>query len=231
MDTDLHLLYDTIFNDLSKLIDNQYRTNADGTSEQGDNSEQALTQARHGSIKIEDATHLKSLIGSDTIQHYLEIGSYIGVSFRIINELFNPKNSYSIDPNIPHRVYHTPRNIFYPLNQKYKEKTTVIDSFWSGGGEPLVDASFFQSKQIQFDLIFIDGLHDYDSVKRDFNEAVKILSPNGVILLHDIYTWQDVGRFVTEIDNNMAFTTDFSPRKGAIDGFAAVRINHDAKNY
>jgi hypothetical protein len=37
----------------------------------------------------------------------------------------------------------------------------------------------------QFDLIFIDGLHTAEQVKKDFENALKILSPNGFIVLHD----------------------------------------------
>jgi hypothetical protein len=38
---------------------------------------------------------------------------------------------------------------------------------------------------IEFDLIFIDGLHTAEQVKKDFENALKILSPNGFIVLHD----------------------------------------------
>jgi hypothetical protein len=37
----------------------------------------------------------------------------------------------------------------------------------------------------QRDLIFIDGLHTAEQVKKDFENALKILSPNGFIVLHD----------------------------------------------
>jgi len=37
----------------------------------------------------------------------------------------------------------------------------------------------------EFDLIFIDGLHTAEQVKKDFENALKILSPNGFIVLHD----------------------------------------------
>jgi hypothetical protein len=36
-----------------------------------------------------------------------------------------------------------------------------------------------------FDLIFIDGLHTSEQVKKDFENALTILSPNGFIVLHD----------------------------------------------
>lgn len=44
---------------------------------------------------------------------------------------------------------------------------------------------FFEHNTRKFDLIFIDGLHEYDQVKRDFENALKCLSPNGIIMLHD----------------------------------------------
>ena len=36
-----------------------------------------------------------------------------------------------------------------------------------------------------FDLIFIDGLHTADQVKKDFENALNVLSPNGFIVIHD----------------------------------------------
>jgi len=37
----------------------------------------------------------------------------------------------------------------------------------------------------RFDLIFIDGLHTAEQVRKDFENALKVLSPNGFIVLHD----------------------------------------------
>lgn len=36
-----------------------------------------------------------------------------------------------------------------------------------------------------FDLIFIDGLHHADQVKRDFENSLKCLTDNGFIVIHD----------------------------------------------
>ncbi len=41
------------------------------------------------------------------------------------------------------------------------------------------------SDENQFDLIFIDGAHDYQSVRADIEVARKLLSPAGVIAFHD----------------------------------------------
>lgn len=46
---------------------------------------------------------------------------------------------------------------------------------------------FFEQEAIfaRFDLIFIDGLHTAAQVRMDFENSLKILSPNGFIVLHD----------------------------------------------
>lgn len=38
---------------------------------------------------------------------------------------------------------------------------------------------------IPFELIFIDGLHTAEQVRKDFENALKYLSPDGFIVLHD----------------------------------------------
>ena len=44
---------------------------------------------------------------------------------------------------------------------------------------------FFDENKIFFDLIFIDGLHEYDQVKRDILNSIKFLKDGGTILCHD----------------------------------------------
>jgi len=45
--------------------------------------------------------------------------------------------------------------------------------------------TFFLKNKKTFDIIFIDGLHIYDQVKRDVLNSIKVLNKNGLILLHD----------------------------------------------
>jgi predicted O-methyltransferase YrrM len=44
---------------------------------------------------------------------------------------------------------------------------------------------FFKNNSDKFDIIFIDGLHEYDQVKKDINNSIKFLNNGGVIYLHD----------------------------------------------
>lgn len=45
--------------------------------------------------------------------------------------------------------------------------------------------NFFVLEDIKIDLLFIDGDHSYEGVRKDFDLYSQILSPNGVIMLHD----------------------------------------------
>ena len=46
------------------------------------------------------------------------------------------------------------------------------------------DISFCLPDEI-FDCVFIDGLHEYNQVKRDINNSLRFLNNDGIILLHD----------------------------------------------
>ena len=50
----------------------------------------------------------------------------------------------------------------------------------------LTSDAFFAANQETFDLIFIDGLHHAETVKRDITNALAVLRPGGVIVCHDM---------------------------------------------
>jgi len=66
---------------------------------------------------------------------------------------------------------------------KIKKKTGVDPV--SGGNMKMTSDHFFKNNQDTFDIIFIDGDHQYNQVKRDIDNSLKFLNKNGVILLHD----------------------------------------------
>lgn len=45
---------------------------------------------------------------------------------------------------------------------------------------------FFRSNTDTFDLVFIDGLHHADQVRKDINNASKCLNERGMIVIHDL---------------------------------------------
>ena len=49
----------------------------------------------------------------------------------------------------------------------------------------LTSDQFFKVNKASFNLIFIDGLHHADQVKRDFENSLKSLNDKGFIVIHD----------------------------------------------
>jgi len=68
---------------------------------------------------------------------------------------------------------------------KAEVKTSVDPAPSANATHCMTSDVFFQLKNNEYDLIFIDGLHTAEQVKKDFQNALKILSPNGFIVLHD----------------------------------------------
>ena len=54
-----------------------------------------------------------------------------------------------------------------------------------GGTHRMTSDQFFFDNQDNFDLIFIDGLHEYKQVRKDIYNSLKVLTKNGMILIHD----------------------------------------------
>ena len=63
------------------------------------------------------------------------------------------------------------RATFYPR----LIKSTSVEAYYD----------FFVRQDIKIDFLFIDGDHSYEGVKTDFELYSKIISDNGVIVLHD----------------------------------------------
>ena len=55
----------------------------------------------------------------------------------------------------------------------------------SGGNIRKTSDDFFLENKINFDLVFIDGLHEYKQAKNDIINSLKFLNKDGIILVHD----------------------------------------------
>lgn len=54
-----------------------------------------------------------------------------------------------------------------------------------GGTVRATSDDFFAGNDERFDVIFVDGLHEYAQVKRDIDNALSVLNEGGAILIHD----------------------------------------------
>ena len=59
-----------------------------------------------------------------------------------------------------------------------------VDPF-KGSTFRMTSDAFFAGDRGEYDIIFIDGLHEADQVARDIENSIDILAPNGTVLVHD----------------------------------------------
>ena len=99
---------------------------------------------------------INNFIAKRGFTRYLEIGTDAGDCFRNINAPIR----ISVDPN-PHST---------------AAYVMTSDEFFK---------VFAHTDTEKFDIVFIDGLHEHNQVWRDIENALTMLNPNGVIVLHD----------------------------------------------
>jgi hypothetical protein len=99
-----------------------------------------------------------------------------------------PSRDQIIQETINRKEYKSYLEIGCDQNQVFSkikiEKKIGVDPVFGGTIRDTSD-NFFKKNNIRFDIIFIDGLHEYDQVKKDINNSLSFLNDNGVIFLHD----------------------------------------------
>lgn len=147
----------------------------------------------------------------------LEIGVHRSSFSRELYNKFNPQKMYLVDPwkALDDEIYeesfygNSDNNNQAMQDQYYSE---VVKNFENEIKDNRVEIfrdtsdNFFLSNKIKFDLIYIDGNHLYEYVKRDISNSLKYLNINGIIVLDDYLVkgwWQDgVTKAVNDFKNN-----------------------------
>ena len=120
------------------------------------------------------------------------------IYYNIFIENFNKKISYNfpndyfrwdlIDYLIKKKNYSSYLEIGCDQNQLFSrvevKNKTGVDPV-SGGNIRKTSDDFFLENNSNFDIVFIDGLHTYEQVKKDILNSVTCLNDGGIILVHD----------------------------------------------
>ncbi len=190
----------------------------------GDGREEAVQEAFAGKINFPDAFILRRLLRRYRPGKILEVGSFVGFSTRWILDSTAAWNAHvvSVDPNIRHRSFDRPGDQLRALNAVHlPHRLEVIEGFFGTAGdvyhdylhrEPRRDRAFVdqlvgQRQRIGqdwprvFDFIFIDGDHSYEAARQNFDIALRLLCPGGVLAFHDALSWEGVNRALTEIQS------------------------------
>lgn len=62
--------------------------------------------------------------------------------------------------------------------------------------------NFFKNNEETFDLIFIDGLHTFEQILKDFQNSFNFLNKGGYIVMHDLIPRNWLEEHVPRISNN-----------------------------
>lgn len=143
------------------------------------------------------------------INNILEIGTFNGETARVFSELFPFSKITTIDLTfediLETKMYE------YETNEKKLINSRIRNL------ESLPNVKFIEMNSLNlikftdsFDLIWIDGDHDYPIASIDIANAVRLLSPNGVGICDDVYTKNTKanigGRSIASLQTMMAMS-------------------------
>ncbi len=135
-------------------------------------------------------------------QNFLEIGAAAGGNTYLFEYFFNFENIIIIDDN-QHKKHELRKEILKDI--KYRE--FIGDSH---SREAIV---FLEDCQLNYDIVFIDGTHSYEGVKKDVEMCKQFLNHNGFIILHDTFFCAGVKQFSDELkEENEMFAEYVSKR-------------------
>ncbi len=152
---------------------------------------------------------VKSYIGDNNLQ-IIEIGSYCGESGEIIASTFPNSILNCVDP----WEKYTEEGSTYDLNEQeivLNEAEIVFDSVLARYSNMKKNkmASLKYAELIapeSIDFIYIDGNHQYTSVKEDLNVWSTKIKSGGIIAGHD-FGWSSVNKAIIEFFNQQPVAT------------------------
>jgi len=213
----MRVLYEKSAKHLRSLVKQAWVKGTAGADQQRKyiSKEEWIAHAVDGSITWERASFLANAIYLCQPRHMLEVGSFLGMSSNFFLRIMEPWGGHliSVDPNVRHRVFDAPRDIFHKMNAQFADRVHTHDAFWkqnmsaeSGhwdyenrlprytkeqlnaifAARPVLDEAFFQKQGVSFDMAFVDGAHDKLSVETDFQNILKFIRPKSCIIFDDV---------------------------------------------
>ena len=127
-------------------------------------------------VRIASVSILKAHGKKNKIKKFLEIGYSSGKVNTILNKFFNFEQIVAVD-NFLSDMSSTD----LLANLRRKNLTLICGN--SDREQTLEIIKKFQP----YDLIFVDGSHEYKDSKKDMNNFYKMLSKSGILAAHDIH--------------------------------------------
>ncbi|MFC1593798.1 class I SAM-dependent methyltransferase [Candidatus Omnitrophota bacterium] len=153
-------------------------------------------------MDMDEAAYLFKLVKSLSEPVCVEIGRFKGGSAFLIASAMNGGRLFSLDLHEKMMLREEGKSYdeeFIHALQKYRlrEKVEVV----------VADSASYDNSKISCDLLFIDGDHSYEGVKKDFEHWMGCVKAGGHIIFHDasrarpfaVYL-EGIGRLVEELE-------------------------------
>jgi spermidine synthase len=136
------------------------------------------------SQKMEEFSAFISFLKEKNVRNVLEIGTYKGGSAFLFHKLLNANvTTIDIKQILLVRIALMLKGIRVIQGNSHDEKV-------------------LEKVKRSYDLLFIDGDHDYNGVKKDFEMYSHLVREGGIIAFHDIFSERGVNIFWNEIKRN-----------------------------
>jgi hypothetical protein len=150
-----------------------------------------------GWLSASEASLLMQTAGaaSNLPGEFVEVGSYCGKSTVAIGDAirYTGKTLHAIDPHEGEVGGSLTMTMGSTLDN-FRENIAGADL--AGVVNEIRDYSFNVAWNGPIAFLFIDGLHDFENVSRDFRHFAGFLTPGALIAFHDYVMWPGVRRFV-----------------------------------
>jgi len=117
---------------------------------------------------------IQKVIDTKRFKKYLEIGSFKGESFFPVN----CKYKIAVDPKF-----------YIPIKRKlkwiYKNPHNLLNKYFEFTSDDFFNKKQKFIKNFKPEIVFVDGLHTFKASLLDVLNSLKIISKNGVIIMHD----------------------------------------------
>ena len=128
------------------------------------------------------------------IENFLEIGAAAGGNAFIFNYFFSFEIMVLIDNN---------------RHKKHIHRESILSKVphyeFIGDSHSKEADKFVENLGYRFDILFIDGDHSYEGVKKDTEMYLEFCSPNGFVIYHDTVACPGIKKYTEEISSNPIF--------------------------
>ena len=168
-------------------------------------------------MSIEQTEFLKNIVKKSNIKNVMEIGFNAGHSAETFLSSNNRINLVSFDIGIHNYVGYGK----YFIDKMYPRRHNLII-----GNSIITVPKFCKENNIKFDIIFIDGGHEYSIAKNDLINCKKLAHKNTIVILDDtinnnefLLDWNDGPNKVWKEAKEWNFieeigTIDYGPGRG-----------------